>query len=168
MGIEYGDERLPERFWKKVHPCPWTGHWWWEASAKKKGKYASYTHERRVRLVTQVYAEVFFPEYPIDEYRPSFTCGYDFCVHIDHLKMVDKGECVYGHVNPERDSSGNCKVCKSNYDKNYNNSGRRKEARKRQPSRRNGSSNRPVSVFGDPVPTKLWRPVGFSPEPKIR
>jgi hypothetical protein len=34
---EFGDNRLPERFWNKVHPCPMTGCWLWMASSNRGG-----------------------------------------------------------------------------------------------------------------------------------
>ncbi len=30
--VEFGDARLPERFWQKVTPCPMTGCWLWTGS----------------------------------------------------------------------------------------------------------------------------------------
>jgi hypothetical protein len=34
---DYGDERLPERFWKYVYPEPNTGCWLWGAGTNGDG-----------------------------------------------------------------------------------------------------------------------------------
>jgi hypothetical protein len=37
VGVNWGDKRLPERFWRKVAPCPMSGCWLWAASLNHKG-----------------------------------------------------------------------------------------------------------------------------------
>ena len=33
----FGDERLPQRFWSKVSPCPMSGCWIWTGTTTQRG-----------------------------------------------------------------------------------------------------------------------------------
>lgn len=35
--VNWGDSRLPDRFWNKVSPCPMSGCWWWTGAADPWG-----------------------------------------------------------------------------------------------------------------------------------
>lgn len=45
--VDYGDPRLPERFWLKVYPCPITGCWLWGDRPSGKGYGQYWTGGRR-------------------------------------------------------------------------------------------------------------------------
>ncbi len=34
-GVSWGDSRLPERFWKRVHPVPFSGCWLWVGTNRR-------------------------------------------------------------------------------------------------------------------------------------
>jgi hypothetical protein len=49
MGIQFGDNRLPERFWKKVVIYPGSGCWLWTAGKYGSRGYAAFKWEGRTR-----------------------------------------------------------------------------------------------------------------------
>jgi hypothetical protein len=171
--IDYGDERLSERFWNKVHVIPETPHWEWTAARKKHGNNPTYTFiDRKVTTVLQVYFRTFYPEVDTEKYKPRMSCGKNDCVNPNHIEVVEKGTCLSGHMAP-KEKGGGCSECKHIwYINNRKGSGGRRPSqnekvgvtsiRRRTPTPTNG-----LSVFGDIKPDKPWRPAGWSEQPKV-
>lgn len=101
--VDYGDPRLPERFWIKVYPCPITGCWLWTASLNGRG-YGQYflgTFNGRKRLTTAhraLYVAMFGDpgSLVIDHQCHNWDrsceltvdCPHRRCVRPDHLRAV--------------------------------------------------------------------------------
>lgn len=170
MTIDYGDYRLPDRFWDKVHTVPETSCWVWTGAIKKEGGNPTYTLDRRVTTVLQVYFRIFFPRVDRDKHRPRLECGVNDCVNPNHVIILEKGICNRGH-NARKEKGGGCAQCKHDWYLK-----RRKGSGQRRPSKNEiagktvvtSPTDKPeLSVFGDKKPDKLWRPPGWSEQPSI-
>lgn len=91
----WGDERLPERFWDKVAPCPMSGCWLWTGSLngpspkhKNGGGYAKFT----IRFPLVVYAHRHAYETLVGEIgaglQVDHKCRVRCCVNPAHLESV--------------------------------------------------------------------------------
>lgn len=158
--MEYGDPRLPERFWKKVVPDPASGCWLWNGAIKKRPnnyrQYGSFTFEGKPTLLSQVLTSVLFPGYDKVQFKPAYTCDNFACANPEHVYLIPRNTCKRGHKNPERDAARNCLECK----RASSNRGRR---------RTSGSlKRRPLpegkSIFGDSATAEIWRPTGWPKE----
>lgn len=167
MSVEFGDPRLPERFWKKVEPND-TGCWIWKGAIKEqKGgrRYGTYTHDSRQRQVPMVIASVFIqPGYDTKEFRAENTCENKYiCAHPEHITLISRHDCKRGHKNPPR-ANGSCKICKAEDER------ARPKGRVSQRSRKNVVRRKPTkpiegfSVFGDKKTDEIWRPSGWPKE----
>lgn len=84
----YGDVRLPDRFWSKVHPCPITGCWLWGGGLNRANEgYGKYLHDGRKALAHRVsYAAL---EQPIAAaLQIDHLCRQPCCVNPEHLEPV--------------------------------------------------------------------------------
>lgn len=161
--IEYGDARLPERFWIKVYPCPITGCWLWAGAAKKRGGYGTYFHEGQAQPVSHVLASIKYPGWDKEKFGPVLSCKNNACANPEHVELRDRSLCRNGHKKTKRGRGTNCNQCRREWDKNN------------RPQRRSYQANQltkkpkltEVSVFGDRIPDKPWRPAGFSEEIKV-
>jgi HNH endonuclease len=79
--IEYGDTRLPERYWIKVYPCPVTGCWLWGNAHKAKG-YGIITFGGRMWSAHRL---MFSLVTGFDSETVCHTCDMPPCVRPDHL-----------------------------------------------------------------------------------
>lgn len=127
---DYGDLRLPERFWEKVYPCPITGCWLWGAATSNG--YGRYSHKRKGCWAYGVaYAELVAPVAVGLEL--DHLCRVRSCVNPAHLEPVthlvnllrgsapqvhiSKTYCKYDHeFTPEntrmrKDGGRDCKEC---------------------------------------------------------
>lgn len=86
----FGDIRLPDRFWAKAHPCPMSGCWLWTASLKPKG-YGEYHHEGRVSYAHRVAFASLVGAIP-DGLQLDHLCRTRCCVNPAHLEPVTSGE----------------------------------------------------------------------------
>lgn len=109
--MNWGDSRLPERFWSRVAPCPMSGCWLWTGTAVAGGYGRTKIGERSVlvhRLTVQV--ERGIPDGMVIDHKCRVTC----CVNPQHLEAVSqqinvlrgigiaamrakKTHCVHGH-----------------------------------------------------------------------
>lgn len=123
--VDYGDPRLPERFWAKVHPCPITGCWRWCASSNGRG-YGQYFLGKingRKRLTTahraMWIAMVGDPGPLVVDHqchnwdlscRLTVTCPHRACVRLDHLRAVTQAVNLTDGHTPQGDRlrTGTC------------------------------------------------------------
>lgn len=162
--MEFGDERLPPRFWNKVR-IDASGCWLWLGAVKCKSesdkRYGVYTHEGKPTPLNWAIGRALFPGYDEEKYRPVNTCeNENVCVEPTHIVLRDRSACKNGHIDPPR-KNRNCVLCK-----------REREA-ERPPRLESRSGTRkfvrkPVAigrtVFGDRPPGYLWRPTGWPRE----
>lgn len=84
--MQFGDAKLPDRFWDKVQPCPMSGCWIWTGATESRG-YGRYNHAGSVRRAHKVAFEVGVAEVPafLDlDHRCRVRC----CVNPEHLEPV--------------------------------------------------------------------------------
>lgn len=88
--VNWGDPRLPERFWQKTSPCPISGCWWWLGSGSSRADKWRVTrhefylegrlvHARRHAFETLIGA--------IGDRRLLVTCGMDVCCNPSHTRL---------------------------------------------------------------------------------
>lgn len=101
--MNFGDERLPARFWNKVAPCPMTGCWLWIAGTNPNGYgqvdgYATSRYPHRVTL--SVAAGPLIPGLEVDH-----LCRVRSCCNPAHLEQVTRS------VNVQRGATGQRRAC---------------------------------------------------------
>lgn len=89
--MDYGDPRLPERFWEKVYPEPNTGCWLWSA-AERRG-YGQFS----VRRIYPCYAHrlichIAHGEPPDGKPYALHSCDVPLCVNPDHLRWGSQAD----------------------------------------------------------------------------
>ncbi len=142
--MEYGDEKLPQRFWDKVSPEPNTGCWFWVGGITGRGYGTVWMHgkNRKVHHLTN--------GHPGAGMHTDHLCRVRSCVNPEHLEVVtpavnssrgdcgkhlsDRTHCPQGHEysghnlivrhTPQGYTSRFCRECK-NADR------RRRRARKK-------------------------------------
>lgn len=81
---DYGDPRLPARFWAKVRPEPATGCWLWVGAHQGAG-YGTFWWERKVRLAHRVAYAVLRGD---STRELDHLCRVRACCNPDHLDDV--------------------------------------------------------------------------------
>lgn len=84
--IEWGDERLPQRFWNKVYPEPNTGCWLWGASSDWKG-YGKFCVAKRNLMAHRWSYTMLVGDIP-EGRQIDHLCRQKGCVRPDHLEPV--------------------------------------------------------------------------------
>lgn len=134
--IEYGDTRLPERFWRKVSVNPVTGCWEWTASKSSSG-YGRFLFHGRLWQAHRIAFEVLCWPVPL-ALDIDHLCRNRACCNPSHLEPVTRKEnirrgvspcaanakktcCSNGHPYAETTTNGwrFCGICKSEYNRNY-------------------------------------------------
>ena len=93
----FGDERLPERFWSKVQPCPMSGCWIWTGALFNSG-YAELNSERQpdgTRMPPHLGHRLSFEALvaPIGQgLQIDHLCRQRCCVNPAHLETVTPRE----------------------------------------------------------------------------
>lgn len=88
--MDYGDPRLPDRFWEKVYPEPNTCCWLWGAATNEKG-YGKYSIKGRSVIAHRTsYAELVGP-IP-SGLQLDHLCRQRCCVYPLHLEPVTQIE----------------------------------------------------------------------------
>ena len=101
----FGDPRLPERFWSKVAPCPMSGCWLWTAATFTKG-YAQFAAPRQsdgTRPIPFAGHRLAFETLvgPVEQgLQIDHLCRVRCCVNPAHL------ESVTASVNMKRSTAG--------------------------------------------------------------
>jgi hypothetical protein len=94
--IEFGDVRLPERFWSKVIIAD-NGCWIWKG-AKNKAGYGRFEFSGRNRYAFHLAYETLVGQIPIG-FEPDHLCRNYGCVNPNHLELVThKVNCQRGNV----------------------------------------------------------------------
>ena len=95
--MEYGDERLPERFWEKVYPEPNTGCWLWSGATLKSrhgmfkwGEVSVLSHRLALSVATQVGLKT--------SEQSLHLCNNPPCVNPEHLYWGSASNNVYDQV----------------------------------------------------------------------
>lgn len=90
--MNYGDNRLPKRFWAKVYPEPNTGCWLWGAATQNGyGVYVVRHHVQRKphRFLFEV-VHGYVPAWPVGQI--DHICRVRSCVNPQHLELVTAQE----------------------------------------------------------------------------
>lgn len=87
--MNFGDDRLPKRFWSKVVPCPMSGCWLWTGSANN-GYGATY-HDGRHAYAHRWSYETFVGAVPTG-LDLDHLCRVRPCVNPAHLEPVTRAE----------------------------------------------------------------------------
>lgn len=88
--INFGDSRLPDRFWDKVRPCPMSGCWLW-TGAHVWNEYGVVTVGGRQRYVHRVSYQALVGEVPAG-LQLDHLCRQRCCVNPMHLEPVTQRE----------------------------------------------------------------------------
>ncbi len=91
--MNFLDDRLPERFWNKVQPCPMTGCWIWTGALTGNG-YGAIRIERRNKLAHRYAYRLLVGEIPDGLELDHRTCSTPPCVNPSHLEPVTHAENV--------------------------------------------------------------------------
>lgn len=81
--MDYGDTRLPERFWDKVIPEPMSGCWLWTGATLQNG-YGQISWGSKVVGVHRLMCTAVHG-YPSTAKETRHTCDLRCCVNPDHL-----------------------------------------------------------------------------------
>ena len=131
--MEFGDPRLPERFWAKVSPVPNTGCWMWTGYCTPLGYGKAWRHPR-VWLAHRLAYHALVGAIP-DGLELDHLCRAPGCVNPIHLEPVThrenclrgtgfsaanarKTHCIHGHefspTNTLRKKGGRrlCRICR--------------------------------------------------------
>lgn len=86
--MNWGDPRLPTRFWNKAVPCPMSGCWIW-IGGSKEGRYGciGWPGAKDVRRAHRVAFEVLVGPIP-EGMEIDHRCRLTWCVNPDHLRAV--------------------------------------------------------------------------------
>jgi hypothetical protein len=88
--VNFGDPRLPDRFWSKVAPCPMTGCWLWTGSISKGG-YAFFGMKDTVCYAHRVSYQSLVGVIPA-KFHIDHLCRVRCCVNPAHLEPVTHAE----------------------------------------------------------------------------
>jgi hypothetical protein len=92
--MNYGDPRLPTRFWNKVQPCPMSGCWLWVAT-ETRGGYGNFRFDGKMQSAHRVSYRLLVG--PIaTNMEIDHLCRVRCCVNPVHL------ECVTHAINVQR------------------------------------------------------------------
>jgi predicted XRE-type DNA-binding protein len=100
--VNYGDSRLPERFWSRVYPCPITGCWLWGGGRQGSMGYGAFWWEGRQsrthRLVFQIGGGCLTTE----EVQVLHSCDQPLCCRWEHLSAGSQSENIHQMVDRQR------------------------------------------------------------------
>lgn len=89
--MDYGDLRLPERYWAKVYPCPITSCWLWGGAPRNSKGYGGYCIQLKPAKITLPAHKVAWqalhgpvPDGLVLDHLCRMTC----CVNPEHLRVV--------------------------------------------------------------------------------
>jgi HNH endonuclease len=88
----WGDDRLPWRFWKSVYPCPMSGCWLWGGVTNAAG-YGQFSVENKHRYAHRVSRSTLVGPIP-DGFYIDHLCRTPHCVNPAHLEPVTPRENV--------------------------------------------------------------------------
>lgn len=87
--MNFYDERLPQRFWSKVSPCPMTGCWLWIGAITGEAGYGSFCVDRSTQPAHRVAFTAAFGR-PAPCLLIDHLCRVRSCVNPLHLEAVTK------------------------------------------------------------------------------
>lgn len=130
--MNFGDERLPERFWSKCIPEPNSGCWLWFAAASPSGhgRFGTGGQINKKQWTAYRYAYTVLVG-PVPDYLVlDHLCRTPECVNPLHLEMVTQAvnvlrgdspqaqnarqtHCIRGHEFTGKDKGRRCLTCKN-------------------------------------------------------
>lgn len=116
--MDYGDERLPLRFWDKVYPEPNTGCWLWGAGISWNG-YGVTSSDSWPKKAHRWVAEVEYGHH--DGKIVMHSCDMPACVNPDHLSWATTLDNVRDRYAKKRDWQSNRSKCPRNHEYNEGN-----------------------------------------------
>lgn len=105
--MNWGDSRLPERFWRKVSPCPMSGCWLWTGAGVRYGIFWWKEMQRDESAHRVAYAAMHggLPAGLVVDHR----CSTPLCCNPSHLRAVTQQQNVaagrIGAITAERNRS---------------------------------------------------------------
>lgn len=84
--MNFGDDRLPERFWNLATPCPMSGCWLWTGTTVVGG-YGRFTIKQKKYLAHRV-AFVYLRSPILDGLQLDHLCRTPICVNPLHMEPV--------------------------------------------------------------------------------
>jgi len=89
--VDYGDPRLPERFWVMVYPCPITGCWLWGGAPRNSKGYGGFCIQfKPVKITLPAHKAAWLALVgPVpDRLVIDHKCRVTACVNPSHLRVV--------------------------------------------------------------------------------
>lgn len=118
MNVHFGDPRLPQRFWDKVHPEPNSGCWLWSGSVAPRG-YGQVHLGNRVVRCNRAIAALQFGE--IEGRDVCHRCDNPYCCNPGHLWLGSRSDnmrdCFRKGRHPRRGPQRRGQFCKRGHDK---------------------------------------------------
>lgn len=120
--MNWGDERLPDRFWDKTIPEPNSGCWLWTGKLNNQG-YGQFSVRRKHQLAHRVSKDAVGGL--VVGLVSDHLCKNKLCCNPSHIEMVTQAEnvrrdpswstkqiCKQGHPLPARRSSARQRLCR--------------------------------------------------------
>lgn len=104
--MDYGDPRLPPRFWEKVYPCPVTGCWLWGAAQHSVLPYGLW---RRDGKNERAHVSIFLAdggELTVQSPNVLHSCDQPPCVRREHLRAGSQADNVQDLIDRDRGNLG--------------------------------------------------------------
>jgi hypothetical protein len=89
--VNFGDPRVAESVWDRLHPCPMSGCWLWSGKTDSKGHALLIVDKQHRRVHRHVYAAA-FGEHLVDGRHIEPACGVRGCCNPLHFYQMSADE----------------------------------------------------------------------------